>query len=224
MMIHQPVKNCNKKESRRHFLILNGQTGSPNNRRHMRFGHAACVGRAAPYQNSSSHGRDGVPSLSPVHIAVAVPAPDPVQETWHDSAEKVQTATQLVADGTDSPTVRRWHEKMLLSNDEQTNRRHDDNNNNNNNHTAFFSGDFYSTRAFIFAFMCRPILLFVGTSKHFLEGLQLLLNGWEAKLERQGREPNAVSLCGGFRSALVSLATTFLPLVWFSVFCFCRLK
>lgn len=36
---------------------------------------------AGEEQNTSSYGRNGVPSLSPVHTALAVPASDPVQET-----------------------------------------------------------------------------------------------------------------------------------------------
>lgn len=40
-----------------------------------------------PYQNSCSHGGDGVPSLPPVHAALAVSASDPVQKSWHDCGE-----------------------------------------------------------------------------------------------------------------------------------------
>lgn len=43
------------------------------------------------YQNSSSNGRDGVSSLPPVHIALAVSAPDPVQKTGHDSEKGPNT-------------------------------------------------------------------------------------------------------------------------------------
>lgn len=42
------------------------------------------------YQNSSSHGCDGVPSLPPVHAALAVSASDPVQKSWHDCGESAR--------------------------------------------------------------------------------------------------------------------------------------
>lgn len=45
--------------------------------------------KSVNYQNSSSYRCDGVPSLSPVHIALAVPTSDPVQETWHVSGSGV---------------------------------------------------------------------------------------------------------------------------------------
>lgn len=119
------------------------------------------VGREATYQNSRSYRRDGVPPLSPVHIAVAVPASDSVQETWHDSAVavawKVQTATQLVINLNQIKNILppSGANMMILPTNELPWR-------NNRNNSAFIPWRLLFNVRFYFASMCRRNLLFVA--------------------------------------------------------------
>lgn len=175
------------------------------------------MGRAATYQNSSSYGSDGVPPLSPVHIAVAVPASDSVQETWHDSAVagKVQTATQLVINLNqikDYPTKCRWDGDDAPTNELPWTAK------TTTTTQPYFSGDFS------FAFMCHRILLFIASVLANISSKGCCcFSCYQAVGKRNSNgtdaNMNSVLLCGRYRSAVVFLATTFLPVVFF-----CRLK